>query len=318
MPFRIRNFPISFFSIVMGLAGITISFQKAIDIIQLPKIVFLISLLITLFIFSIISVLYILKLVTSFEEVKNEFNHPIKINFFPTVSISLLLLSVALNSVDISFSEYLCYIGTWWHFIFTLSIINTWMHEKNRFQIHHMNPSWFIPAVGNILIPVAGINYLSTEINWFFFSLGLFFWIILLVIFFYRIIFHESMTEKMIPTLFILIAPPAIAFVSYFKLTGVLNDFSKILFSFAVFMNILVFSQINVFLRIKNYHLSLWAYSFPLAAMSIATALMYHETHFLFYKYMYTSLLSILLLVVVFLIIRTLVAIKSKVICIEE
>ena len=315
---RIRNFPVSFFSVIMGLAGTTISLQKAIDIINLPEIISFAGLAVTLFIFSIISIAYTLKIFTSPKDVIHEFNHPVKVHFFPTISISLLLLSIATSSIYPSISQYLCYIGAWLHLTFMLSIIHIWMHEKNRFQIHHMNPSWFIPAVGNILVPIAWVHHLSSEINWFFFSIWIFFWGILLTIFFYRIIFHESITERMTPTLFILIAPPALAFISYFKLTGVLNDISRILFSFGIFITILVFSQIKIFLKIKNYYLSLWAYSFPLAAMSIATALMYHETSIPFYKGMYIFLLSILAFVILFLIMKTLFAIKNRTICVEE
>lgn len=35
-----------------------------------------------------------------------------------------------------------------------------------------------------------------------------------------RIIFHNPMPQKLIPTLVILMAPPAIAFMSYTKLVG--------------------------------------------------------------------------------------------------
>jgi tellurite resistance protein len=44
-----------------------------------------------------------------------------------------------------------------------------------------------------------------------------------------RIIFHNQFAPKFMPTLFILIAPPAIGFISYIKLTGSLDFFAQIL-----------------------------------------------------------------------------------------
>jgi tellurite resistance protein len=116
-----------------------------------------------------------------------------------------------------------------------------------------MNPAWFIPAVGNILVPIVGIIHAPAEISWFFYSIGFFFWIILLIIFFNRIIFHSPLPEKLLPTLFILIAPPAVGFVSLVKLTGEVGDFSKILYYFGLFLTLLLMFQFNIFKKIKFY-----------------------------------------------------------------
>lgn len=313
---RIKNLPISFFSIAMGLSGLTIATQKAVEIFGISKIYSTSLLFFTLIIFLIISSLYLLKILFWRQKVEAEFNNPIAINFFPTFTISLLLLSIAFLSINLEISKYLWYSGTILHFLITLTIIGTWMHH-DKFKIGHLNPSWFIPAVGNIIVPVAGVTHFHPELSWFFFSVGLFLWIILITIFFYRIFFHEYLTEKLTPTLFILIAPPSVGFISYFKLTGEINDFSKLLYYFALFLTILMFTQIKVHQRIKFY-LSWWAYSFPLAAITIATAVMYHELKLDMFKYLFLVLLIIVSLLLLFLIMRTIYAITKKGICVEE
>lgn len=314
---RIKNFPISFFSVMMGLVGLTIALQKAVDILRINQVISVFFLCFSIAIFAIISIVYLFKILFYFDEVKREINHPVKINFLPTFSISLLLISIALLPISIVLSSYFWWVGMILHFIFSLGIISTWMHH-DKFHINHMNPSWFIPAVGNILVPVAGVSHFNPELSWFFFSFGLLFWIILLVIFFYRIFFHEPLTEKMLPTLFILIAPPAVGFISYFKLSGEINDFSKILYYSAVFFTFLLLSQIAIFKNIKKFYLSWWAYSFPLAAISIATALMYHETRMNAYKYFFAFLIILLVSVITILSFKTIKAIKNIEICVEE
>jgi len=313
---RIKYFPVSFFSMILGLAGFTIAAQKAEQILKIPINLSYPILIITLVFFGIIFTIYLVKIIRFKDEVKKEFNHPIKLSFFPTFSISLLLLSIAFLSINLIISKYLWVFGTIIHFMFTIKIISIWI-QHTKFKIKHINPAWFIPAVGNILVPVAGVSHFSPEISWFFFSVGLFFWIILLIIFFNRIIFHTPLPEKLLPTLFILIAPPAVGFISFVKLTGEINAFSKILYYFGLFMVFLLFAQIKIFKKIKFY-LSWWAYSFPIAAITIASILMFHETSISSFKYISLILFGILNLIIILLLIKTSIAISKREICIEE
>jgi tellurite resistance protein len=313
---RLKNFPVSYFSVIMGLAGYAIVWEKAVELLNLPQSIPLSLVYMTLVSFTVLAITYSLKCAIYLEEVKKEFKHPVKINFFPTISISLLLLSIAFLPFNPVVSKYFWIVGVLLHFIFTLTIISSWMHHEH-FKIVHLNPAWFIPAVGNILVPVAGTTHFTPELSWFFFSIGLFFWIILMVIFFYRIFFHELLSEKFLPTLFILIAPPAVGFISYFKLTGGVDNFSKILYYFAIFLVILLLSQIKIFSRL-SYYLSWWAYSFPLAAAGIATSIMYRQTSLIAYKYIFIFLLTLLSLLIALLLARTFYAIAKKQICIEE
>jgi tellurite resistance protein len=41
------------------------------------------------------------------------------------------------------------------------------MHQ-NKYEIKHFNPAWFIPIVGNILVPIAGVHHAPIEISYFF------------------------------------------------------------------------------------------------------------------------------------------------------
>lgn len=97
-------------------------------------------------------------------------------------------------------------------------IVSRWI-TKN-YEIIHSNPAWFLPVVGNIIVPIFGVDVAHKEISWLFFSVGLSFWLLLFTIIVYRIIFHHQLAEKFIPTLFILIAPPAIGFVLLRRIAG--------------------------------------------------------------------------------------------------
>jgi tellurite resistance protein len=190
------------------------------------------------------------------------------------------------------------------------------MHQS-KFEIIHLNPAWFIPVVGNILIPIAGVVHAPVEISWFFFSIGLMFWPVLLSIIFYRVIFHGSLPERLMPTLFILIAPPAVGFLSYLKLTGEVDAFAHVLYHGALFFTLLLFTQLRLFTRLR-FFLSWWAYSFPLTAITVATLAMFEHTGGMLFLRLSGILLGISTVVIAGLLIRTALAVARREICLEE
>jgi len=313
---RIKNFPISFLSIGLGLIGFTLAWQKAEEILHLPFKLSMFLLYFSILIISLTFGTYLLKIIKHFKEFKKELNHPIKLNFYPIISKIFLISSLIFLEINMITSRYLWWLGVVLQFIFTILIMSSWI-KHDKFRIQHINPSWFIPVVGSIIIPIAGIKHFSPEISWFFFSIGFFWWLILTILVMNRIIFHEPISNKLMPTLFILFAPPIIGFIALTKLLGGLNIFGNMLYYFGLFLFILILFQFKLFAKIKFY-LSWWAYSFPLDAIVIGTLLMYSSTKFLFYNVLSYVLFIMLNIIIVLLIVKTIIAIKNKEICIEE
>jgi tellurite resistance protein len=312
----LKYFPISFLSIVLGMIGFSLAVQRAEIILHLPIKISSYLLYLTMALFLVIAFTYMIKILRYPVEVKKELNHPIKLNFYPILAKIFLIYSIITLDTHLIVSRYSWYIGAILQLFFTIIILSIWLRHS-KYDINHINPSWFIPIVGCIIVPIAGIRHSSTEVSWFFFSIGLVLWISLFVIILYRVIFHHPIPEKLIPTFFILFAPPAIGFISYVKLTGQIDVFARIMYYTAFFLMILVFAQVDMFSRIRFY-LSWWAYSFPMAAITIATMLMYHMTEFVFFKIVSYILLALLSIIIFFLIIKTIQALRSNEICIEE
>jgi tellurite resistance protein len=313
---RLEHFPISFFAMVMGLAGLSIAWEKAQSSLHIP---FQLNSALVPFaglVFIVLLGLYALKLVRHPGAVLKELQHPIKLNFFPAISISLILLSTASLHMAPGISKALWIIGTGLHLVFTLYVMDIWIHHE-KFEIHHMNPAWFIPVVGNVLVPIAGSSHGFTEISWFFFSIGILFWLVLLTIIFNRVLFHKSLDVRMMPTFFILIAPPAVGFIAYFKLTGELDAFARVLYYSGLFLTLLLLTQAYRFTRLQ-FFLSWWAYSFPLAAITIATLLMFEVTGIGTFATIAWALLTLLTGVVIYLLYKTFKAITNQKICVPE
>ena len=314
---RLAHLPVSMFSIVMGLAGTTIAVQKAGHLWNCTPWLAQFLMWMTALVYVLIACAYLSKLVLYRTQVIAEFNHPIRMSFFPAMSIGMLLLATTFLDASLAVALFLWAIGSAVQLLFTLVILSNWMHHE-KFQVQHSNPAWFIPIVGNILVPIAGVPLGYTEISWFYFSIGLMMWTPLLAVLFNRFFFHPMIPAKLLPTLFILVAPPAVGFVAWLKLhNGNIDDVARIFYYFALFITLLLFSQIRYFVRLA-FALPWWAYSFPIAALAIATMVMLEKVGGAFFTVLAPTLLLILGALIVVLLFNTVRAMLRGEICVPE
>ena len=312
---RLKYFPITLFASVMGLAGLSIVLLKMAHVLHFSvnwgvTLLYLVSAW-----FVVLNIVYAVKWIKYPEEVKVEFNHPVRMHFFPAYSICFLLFAIAFLSVNPAVSRVTWWIGAIIHLLLLLRTLYSWFHKNYKLQ--SFNPAWFIPVVGPILVPVAGVQVANPEISWFFFSVGIIYWIGLLSILLYRVIFHDPLPTKLVPTLFILIAPAAVGFIAYIKLTHSLDPFSRILFYFGVFTVLMLFTMVDKFTKVP-FFISWWAYTFPLDAVTLATVLMYELTHFAFFKVLAGIFMTFTILVIVFVLIKTIQAVSQERLCVPE
>ncbi|RXI37912.1 C4-dicarboxylate ABC transporter [Malaciobacter mytili] len=311
---RLQFFPVMMFAVIMGLSGLTLVCKRASEILGINEYLYLILKTITTFIFVAVLLTYLFKFLTYTIEVKKEFNHPVRINFFAAISISFLLVSLIYKDIFI-ISEVLFFIGAFLHLFFTFNTLKFWIN--NNLEMQHSNPAWFIPIVGNLIVPVVGTTHLDSMYLMFFFSIGIFFWIIMLAIILNRIIFHSQFAPKFMPTLFILIAPPSVGLLAYYKLTHSLDFFAMILFNLGLFFTFLLFFMYKNFVKIK-FFISWWAFTFPLATIALASILMYELTNkniYEFFSFFFTFVLTIVVFIVAY---NTIVHMFKKEICIME
>ncbi|MFT5835999.1 MAG: tellurite resistance protein [Sulfurimonas sp.] len=319
IPIKMRSleyFPVQLFAIIMGLSGFAIVLAKAHHIFGFSYYFYTTTLFIDTALFLLILTAYMLKLLYHTDAVKKEFYHPIKSSFMAAISISFLLLSIAYYDFAPTLSVLLWYIGAPLQLIFTLIVIRFWIH--NELKVVHSNPAWFIPIVGNVLVPIIGVESAPIYVSLFFFSIGMFFWIVLFTITMNRIIFHHPLAKKLIPTFFIFIAPPAVGFVSYLRITnGSIDMFAMFLYFIALFTLILLLFMMRMY-DTKVFFISWWAYTFPLAAITIATLTMHSIFHNIFTYLASICLVVLTSFVVGFVAFKTLQASKAHKICISE
>jgi tellurite resistance protein len=301
---------------VMGLAGLSIALQKAGLLVPWLHPVGVAVLLLAGTLFFALAAIYGAKLVLHPDAVRAEIRHPVRLHFVPTISIGLILLSIGALDLSRDVAHALLLVGAPLQLAFTLMVLDHWLNREH-FQTPHLNPAWFIPIVGNILVPIAGVSFGYTELSWLFFSIGIAFWLPLLAIILNRIVFHQTMPERLRPTLFILIAPPAVGFLSYLKLAGGLDAFARVLFFFGAFLTLLLLTQVPRLRRLP-FFLSWWAYSFPLTAITVASFVMAEKTRIGGYLWLAFMLLGVATLLIAGLLVRTALAAYRHEICQPE
>lgn len=267
-PDRLEHFPITFFATTMGLGGLALALRAGFGP---ASSLFLTALAVTILALVAVSALYLLKAIRHPAAVAAEWHHPVRLAFFPTVTISVLVLATAVLPVLPGVARILWIAGMAGQGALTLAVISGWIGTRG-FQHGHVSPAWFIPAVGNVIVPVAGVELGWIETSWLFFSAGMVFWIVLLTLVFNRLIFHDPLPGRLQPTMVILIAPPAVAYVAWVRLTGGNDAFGHVLLSLGYVFAALVATQLPRILRLP-FALSFWALSFPVAALSVASLL---------------------------------------------
>lgn len=140
--------------------------------------------------------------------------HPVRHVFIAALPISVLLLAtvaVALAGPH-PLLRALWWIGslaqlgvTWW-------VLARWWRAAaaGGLQWAGVTPGLFIPIVGNVLVPLAGVPLGHAEWSAAQFGFGLLFWPVVLVLLVARVLVQGPWPDRLAPTAFIVIAPPAV------------------------------------------------------------------------------------------------------------
>lgn len=312
----LRYFPIVLFASVMGVAGLAISLRLIENIYEFSHMISTIVAALATVMFLINIGILIYRWIKFKEDVKVDFNHPVRMNFFGAISISLFLLGMLYYDYNESLSFIVWLTGAIVQFVLTLAVLSN-LIWKLEFKLPQFNPTWFIPMVGNIVAPLSGVYHVAPWVNWTFFSIGVLFSIIYFTIFMNRIFFQDAPPAPLLPSFFILLAPPGIGFVSYVRLAGDLDIFAYILFGVAFYLGLLFLYQIRRFLS-GPFFLSWWAFLFPSAAVTNATIHMQQFTGDSFLAIVYHLQVIGLILLTIYLFVKTIGLWLEGKLCVKE
>lgn len=334
---KLANLPIMLFASVMGLGGLALAFKKAsvaflsnansnnvqnfLDLSALFELCSFVFGFLSIGVFALLFGFYGAKIIFHFDKFRGEITHQVKINFFSAIPIGALIIITFLgafneNEILLCALKIAFYVSAFLQLILSIFVINFWF--SNAMKKHLLSPAWFIPIVGNLIVPLAGhCAKIQTEFSLFFFAIGCFFWLILTALITSRLIFEESLESKFLPTLFIFIAPPSIFVVDFTALFGAQNAISLMMYFVALFFMLLMLSLAKVFTHL-NFALSWWAFTFPLCAFAIASFEIFSAFKSPFYMLFGLFGLVVAVVAVLFVAYKTLFAMSKGKICVAE
>ena len=144
-------------------------------------------------------------------------------------------------------------------------LIGQWIVEP--LDIDQLHPGYFLPTVAGGLIGAQGAAAFGLAgLGWLSFGIGMIYWLVLGSILVGRLIVRPALPAALIPTLAILLAPPAVAGNAYFALTGGrIDPLAYGLAGFAVLMVLVQLRLLPLYLRLP-FAPTFWSFTFSYAA----------------------------------------------------
>jgi tellurite resistance protein len=147
---------------------------------------------------------------------------------------------------------------------FTGWILSVWM--RGELKLESVHGGYFLPTVAASFVSAGtaaevGLRPLAIGA----FAVGTFFWAIMFTVLLARLAFRPALPAPLVPSLAIMIAPPAVAGAAWFVIDGGRVDTSLYgLAALTVSMLLLQFALVPRYLKLA-FSLGFWSFSFPFA-----------------------------------------------------
>jgi tellurite resistance protein len=150
--------------------------------------------------------------------------------------------------------------------VFAAWLVAAWL--QGGLSLESVHGGYLLPTVAAGFVSAdvagdAGLPALGDAL----FGVGVFFWIVMTVLLVLRLAFRPSLPDPLVPTMAILVAPPAVAGLAWFSLRGGALDLTAVqIAGVGVFLVLVQLALIPKYRRLK-FSLGFWSFTFPIAAV---------------------------------------------------
>jgi len=287
----IRSMKITYFGAVMGILGLAAVWKQCEDVFGTSKAWWATFGIGGASVMLVFLVLYLIKMVLYPRKVRSEWQCPIQSNFFSAIPLNILLLAYLTSTESSVLSQVLFWIGAPFQLISGIFATAKWILVPH--YIETINPNWMIPVLGNLVAAFVApaTNIENDEVAWLWFGFAVVYWVPLFAMTVMRVTTRENLDERILPSLFIWVAAPAVACSAYISIITAEcrnqcdtaecrnqcdpwqgDSFPKILYfaTLAIFATLSCMFLFRYFAKIK-FEMGYWGYTFPLATLSIVT-----------------------------------------------
>lgn len=261
------------YAIVMGLAGLALAWHRATPLMgEMASGVALVVGALAGLVFVALAVATLWRWRAHPAAWAEDRRHPVRHTFVATLPIAIIVLATAAVAL---FGPTRPAEALWWCGVLSQLAVTWWVLSRwwrpgtGGLAWASVTPALLIPVVGNVLAPLAGVPLGHTDWAAAQFGIGLMFWPVVVVLLAVRIATQGMLAERLLPTLFILIAPPAVVGLAALQF-GAPAGIGWACWGIAAFSFAWVASVASR-LRQLPFALPHWGMSFPLAAFAALT-----------------------------------------------
>lgn len=255
------------FALVMGWGGLALAWKRAgvLDEGALTASIAWSVSIVALLIYLAVFVLSIARVIRHPDGLREDLGHPVRYAFAGAFPVSTILLSAVSESIlrwhGFAYGLFITGLGV--QVLVSVWVVSAWFRSGLKWP--SITPIVLIPVVGNVLVPLAGVPLGFQTISVACLALGLLMWPVVLALLLARTAM-TALPERLLPSWFITIAPPAITGPALLTLgaPGLLNDAMAGLATFFALFALTLVPQ----LRRMTFGMPFWAMSFPSAAFS--------------------------------------------------
>jgi C4-dicarboxylate transporter/malic acid transport protein len=301
-----RDFSPAWFASVMGTGILATTSMFYASVLPVLRYVAVILWIFNIALFLVLLYFWVMRWIKYPQNAIRDLSHPVNSQFYPTMPIGFIVLAsnfLQIGKPYLPASTIFAVASVFWVIGSLITLIFAFLLPYRTFvgthtKPEHINPSWFIPPVALIILPLIGGQVLQGwPSSWqgpiFLFNLvcwasGFFLYIFLSAIALSRFILHDPLPPQLLPTVWINLGPIGAGVMALLVIAkssapliqipaSGINAFSLIFWAFGIWW--FVMSVVMTFHYIGRkalpFAMSWWAFVFPLGAYVGSSYMLY-------------------------------------------
>ncbi|MCA0046311.1 dicarboxylate transporter/tellurite-resistance protein TehA [Mesorhizobium sp. B283B1A] len=262
----IARFPASFFAIGLGTSSFAVMWQVACQLWAAPKGIAVAAVILAMCVWAALLFLYALKLWLAPLAVRAELADPVQ-NCFPGLAgVGIMLTAVSVLPFSATAATILLGIGGL--FAVGFGFWHSQMIWKAAIALSDATPALYLPVAAASFVLSIGLSAFGRS-EWAQLALGagLFSWLTIDSVLFYRLYFGEPLRDQIRPTLGVQLAPPAVCSLAYVNASGTSGDvFVHCLIGYAILQAVVLGGVLPRI--VGRFSAGLWSVSFGATALA--------------------------------------------------
>lgn len=261
------QFPLSYFGMVLGLAGLSLAWRYAASVDILPTVFAELLSSVTVLIWAVLLLGYVAKWIWHSLQAKTEFQDIMLCCFASLIPITTMLIGVLAIPVAYSLAFTLIVIGTGLQLLFAVyRNAGLW---RGTHQAVATTPIVYLPAVASNFVSAIAFSQLGYDsLPWLFFGAGMFSWLSIEPAILQRLRNLTPIAPEKRAILGIQLAPAFVAGSTYLQLRhGQIDEVLLLLIGYGL-LQLIYLIRLLPWIFVKGWSMGSWTFSFGLAAMA--------------------------------------------------